>query len=437
MPFTEEEIESIRSDCFANDVPYDLETFADMTEDELIAYFESGGEDLPEGVPKPKPKPKERPKPPPKWLVDALDKAGEEEKAKGVDNAAANVHAVIDESYLENRKKVQGVLCLHGMAHCSKIMQKQLRPLGLEAAGDIGEVRFLDGELLVDVSLHPEAKRIRAFYPAFENRAYMHLYERHKRSSEERPYVLKPEDKDERPLNPPRLMDEMPAAPWEKPKEPSPWQERYRGIEAALTLLAKSLAASRTPASHLGIVAYSQGANLLTMLLALVDAAVVADASVAAGRRKQRLWPACVVLICPTTDWIGAFTTDPPFCAKALAAIDRGIAHADADAAGEAPPADAAASVDVADLTDVADTVAGEQGTDVAPPPQLLGVFARKLPVPALVILGQWDPSFESGRYAGLHLYHRAQLMKHEEAHKIPQEREFGEAILRLLRAKP
>ena len=52
MPFSAEEIESIRADCFANDVDCDLPGLENCTEDQLIEYFESGGEVLPPGVEK-------------------------------------------------------------------------------------------------------------------------------------------------------------------------------------------------------------------------------------------------------------------------------------------------------------------------------------------------------------------------------------------------
>ena len=75
-PFTDEEMESIRADCFANDVPVDIPGLANCSEEQLIAYFESGGEVLPEGVEEPvnrapvkkavaPPPPPPPPKPPP------------------------------------------------------------------------------------------------------------------------------------------------------------------------------------------------------------------------------------------------------------------------------------------------------------------------------------------------------------------------------------
>ena len=54
-PWTAAEIEDIRNDCVANDVPYDLASFASLSEAELVTYFESGGDVLPIGVSKPRP----------------------------------------------------------------------------------------------------------------------------------------------------------------------------------------------------------------------------------------------------------------------------------------------------------------------------------------------------------------------------------------------
>jgi hypothetical protein len=54
-PWTAAEIEDIRNDYFANDVPYDLASFANLSEAELVTYFESGGDVLPIGVSKPRP----------------------------------------------------------------------------------------------------------------------------------------------------------------------------------------------------------------------------------------------------------------------------------------------------------------------------------------------------------------------------------------------
>ena len=67
---------------------------------------------------------------------------------------------------------------------------------------------------------------------------------------------------------------------------------------------------------------------------------------------------------------------------------------------------------------------------------ELDGVFRRKLPLAVMVVLGQWDPTFESGRAAGMELYARARLAAHEEGHRIPQEEDWGELVRRFLRGE-
>ena len=157
MTFTVEEIESLQADLFALDMPLILPSMETWTEEQLTDYLESGGEDLPPDVEKPKPKPKEKKKKPPAPVVEAAHKASE------LLQAAAQEAEV----ELPERKPVRSVLCLHAVGHCGKIMQKQLRPLGIEAAKEFGELRFLDGRIDLDLLLHPEAKRLRAFYPSF------------------------------------------------------------------------------------------------------------------------------------------------------------------------------------------------------------------------------------------------------------------------------
>ena len=46
MPFTADEIESIRADCFALDVPCDLDGLNLCSEEQLVEFFESGGDVL-------------------------------------------------------------------------------------------------------------------------------------------------------------------------------------------------------------------------------------------------------------------------------------------------------------------------------------------------------------------------------------------------------
>ena len=45
MPLTQEELEDIRSECFAEDVPITMESMSEWSEEAARAYFESGGKD--------------------------------------------------------------------------------------------------------------------------------------------------------------------------------------------------------------------------------------------------------------------------------------------------------------------------------------------------------------------------------------------------------
>ena len=410
-PFTDEEMESIRADCFANDVPVDIPGLANCSEEQLIAYFESGGEVLPEGVeepvnrapvkkavapPPPPPPPKPPPPPPPEPVVP--------KPAPEVPPA---------------RKPVRGLLLLHAAASCGKILQKQLRPLGLEAALGV-ELQLLDGSLAVDPGVHKEAKMLKAFYPSFSNCQYLEGYEENERTGQKREVLLKPHDHSERPLNLPTLAGPLPSFPGMEPKRPSPWQTRYRGLEPALTQLARALVESPTPVASLGVVAHAQGAALLTMLLALVDAAD--DGSPAARRRRSLLWPSCAVLISPATNWTRQLSEDPQLSARALAAVDVGIEQTGAAGVAEAGSA-------VAGCGDTAIVEVGE----VTGAGSLEGVFSKPLPLPTLIILGQLDPTFEAGRDAGTRVYRRAQMATHPEHNKVPQGKEYATLMVDFL----
>ena len=48
MPLTLEELESIQSDAMADDVSIDFDKMSLWTHDQAVAYFESGGEDIPD-----------------------------------------------------------------------------------------------------------------------------------------------------------------------------------------------------------------------------------------------------------------------------------------------------------------------------------------------------------------------------------------------------
>jgi hypothetical protein len=59
------------------------------------------------------------------------------------------------------------LLCLHSSAGSGAILQRQLQPLALTFS-----LRFLDGALVMDPAVQPEAKVLRTFFPGCLNRAY-------------------------------------------------------------------------------------------------------------------------------------------------------------------------------------------------------------------------------------------------------------------------
>ena len=129
----------------------------------------------------------------------------------------------------------------------------------------------------------------------------------------------------------------------------------------------------------------------------------------------------CVVLFSPTAAWTAQLSADAVFAGRCLAAIDAGLAQADA-----LPPAP---------------TAEGEerQGGSLSVastelPTELAGVFSTPLAVSALVILGQLDPNFESGREMGTRIYAHARMAQHGEGAKIPQEPPYAELVVDFLR---
>ena len=280
MPFTADEIESIRADCFANDVPSDLPGLENCTEEALIEYFESGGTALPEGVERRR---RER-------TTKVAAPAG-----KG----SSRVKAAEASTVPGRRGCVKGVLCLHAAASSGNTMLRQLRPLGLEAALGV-EMHSVDGLLTVDPALHKDAKMLKAFYPAFPNLEYMQLYETHQRTMVERLVTLAAPNPDDRPLNLPNLHDlplHMQGIGGMGPRDDSPWLPNYHGIEPALSNLARAMVQSPVGAANTALIAAGQGANLLTMLLALVQAA--GDGTAVARQRRERLWPPCGLALRP------------------------------------------------------------------------------------------------------------------------------------------
>ena len=125
MVFTEEEIDNIRAENFANDVWYDVDTLAPLTEDQIIEFFESGGTTLPEGVVMPK-------KPKGKKKKDKKDKA--------------DADAVPELPRMKERG-AKRLVCLHAAGACGEIMRRQLKPYDLDK--HFASVEFIDGDMPV------------------------------------------------------------------------------------------------------------------------------------------------------------------------------------------------------------------------------------------------------------------------------------------------
>jgi hypothetical protein len=277
MPYTEEEIDNIRADCFANDVWYDAATLADLSEEDIIEFFESGGETLPDGVVMP-PKPKVKPKPKPKSTQKVFfDQPAEVEPLPPIEERGA-----------------RRLICLHAAAACGEIMRRQCKQLQLEAC--CKEVQYIEGTLPVDAALHPDAKTLRAFYPTCANVQYMEGREVHGGTREDRLISLTRTRPDDRALWE-ILRDER--------EEKGPWKPYFRHVEPPLQELARVLATGGTPADETGLVGFAQGATLAMMFVALLDAADDADAE----RRRERLMPSCLVR---PTSLIGPSGPVPP-----------------------------------------------------------------------------------------------------------------------------
>jgi len=50
MPLTQEQITEIQQEAFAEDVPYELDVLAAMSEEDALSYFENGGKLPPTGA---------------------------------------------------------------------------------------------------------------------------------------------------------------------------------------------------------------------------------------------------------------------------------------------------------------------------------------------------------------------------------------------------
>ena len=123
----------------------------------------------------------------------------------------------------------------------------------------------------------------------------------------------------------------------------------------------------------------------------------------------------------PSTRWAAQLSDDPKLAARGLAAIDAGIAQADAKAAGEAA---GEAESPLADLSDGPGSTA-----------ELIGVFSKPIMLPVLIIVGQLDPGFEAGRETGMRYYAHARMAMHENGGgKLPQDDDMAKLVVDFLR---
>jgi hypothetical protein len=283
-----------------------------------------------------------------------------------IDDAAAylesNGSVLPEHAKQQQQQQASGgkcLLCLHSSAGSGAIFRKQLAPLKLDASF---ELDFLDGTIVMDPAVVPEAAMLRKFFPDAPNLAYLArvVIDEH---GEERPGLLATN----------ALAKEMmsPAAAASVAASDGALRSEYRGYEPALHRLCTRLGSRR----YEGAVAFSQGANLLTLLLALLEAAERAaanDENAAAAlplgpekaatkaaakaaseralKRSRILRPPFLLAFCPQMfGWVDQLVADAALAARCLAAVDAGLLEAnhpewqvEADAP---PPPDALAGV--------------------------------------------------------------------------------------------
>ena len=375
MP-TRAQYDELALDHLATDLPYQ-ERMLHWTVDDVVAYFDSAGAVVPD--------------------------AAEHTEQMG-----------------SRRDGFPHLLCLHSSAGCGSTFRKQLAPLALEDSYDLD---FLDGELEMDPAVQPEARMLRVFFPNAPNRSYMRLVELNVASGEERSVLL--------------ATNALAAGPQgmvthggDTSQEAG--RREYRNVANALELLARRIArASLEGGRYDGVVAFSQGANLLVMALALLEAAEDAAAtqeanagamapgpqkvaakaaalaaSEAAARRSRLLRPPLALLFSPTDFGWTSQMASPAFAARCLAALDLGIAVAEAGLTGRSLP--------------LSSLEAGEE------PPGLVGVFGRPLTAgKTLFVLGQKDAAIQLGHVLARRFASSAcAVVEHSEGHKIPSARD-------------
>lgn len=359
MP-TRSELESLAHDHFASDLMKDDALVTRMTTWTLVeaeAYLESNGSVLPES------------------------------------------EKVVQAPRL--RKHERALLCLHSSAGSGEILEQQLKSLKLHESFDLD---FLNGKRVMDPAEQPEAAMLRKFFPNAPNLSYLSLVEVDDQGIE----------------TPVRLATNKIAAGTGSINIPDAGSRKeYRGLEEALALLSLRLAsASLRGERYEGILALSQGANLLTILLALLEAAEVAAAAAEAAaanlppgetktasraaaresaecaiKRARLLRPLSAVLFSGSEfGWARQLSAEPALAARCLEAVDSSLAQLGMRPEGPPPPA------------------------------ELHGVFGAPLAsTKVLVVLGKADPVLAGGRQlAALFASGAASVLEHGEGHKIP-----------------
>ena len=325
------------------------------------------------------------------------------------------------------RQHDRQLLCLHSSMSSGAILKKQLAALKLHETFDL---QFLDGAIEIDPATQPEAKMLRQFFPDDPNLSYIRMVEVNTETGEEHTAKLATNA-----LAADANGGSIAIGVSANAGGSQATRREYRGIEAALITLARTIAlASQQEKRFDGIVAFSQGGNLLTIMLALLEAAeeaaAAAEAEAAAApagpdkaagklaakasrdvaaRRSRLLRPPFAILLSATDfGWTAQFAADAAFSARCLAALDIGIAQATG-----VPPSSSAAG-----------------GTTPAPPAGLPGVFASAPMIrkaKTLYVIGTADASLDAGRaLASWFAPGICTRIEHAEGHKVPSRRDAG-----------
>ena len=327
------------------------------------------------------------------------------------------------------------LLCLHSSAASGSIFRRQLAPLKLEESFDLD---FLDGTIVIDPETSPEAKMLRKFFPKSPNLTYMRRVMVDAKTGVESDAVLATNEEAWQSLPPEAAAaarDTMNTSIGE-----------YREIEPALKRLSATIAsASQAGARYDGCLAFSQGANLLSVLLAVLEAAEAAAAAEEAAaaalpagpekqparlkammatelalRRSRILRPPFAVMFCASDfGWMAQLTRDEKLSGRCLAALDAGLVesgHEDwsgvnDEKSGASSSGHGEAAVDVSEAWSNRCEEKGLSGVFFAP------LANTKL----LVVLGLEDGMLHAGR----HFVERCTpssctVIEHTEGHKVP-----------------